>query len=190
MVATSVCLLRQHLWLSVTILCSLPPTFRLDEFPSLWFAGELWTEFLCFGGYSNLTQILAVTFFFSFFFSSFSHTHSMWKYPGQRSNPSHSCRHAGSLTRCKTAGAPLAAPFFLLNCQLQAQLHTLCCWAFCQCSAVGDAVRTDEKGPGRESPKRQHVKDRQGLDTGWIQEERGERPEEMLKWLHPLPPGF
>lgn len=56
---------------------------------------------------------ISCNIFFSFFFSSFSHTHSMWKYAGQRSNPSHSCRHAGSLTRCKTAGAPLAVPFFL-----------------------------------------------------------------------------
>lgn len=97
------------------------------------------------------------------------------------------------LNTLQDSGSSLSSTIFLtglLNCQLQAQLHTLCCWAFCPCSAVGDAVRTDEKGPGRESPKRQHVKDRQGLDTGWIQEERGERPEEMLKWLHPLPPGF
>lgn len=187
------CLLRHHLWLSVSILCSLPPTFRLDEFPSLWFAGELWTEFLYFGVYSNLTQILAVTFFFFFFLFLFQPHPQHVEVSRSEIESKPQLPPRWILNTLQDSGSSLSSTIFLtglLNCQLQAQLHTLCCWAFCPCSAVGDAVRTDEKGPGRESPKRQHVKDRQGLDTGWIQEERGERPEEMLKWLHPLPPGF
>ena len=42
----------------------------------------------------------------------FGHTHSIWKFPGQRLNPSHicnphhSCSNTRSLTHCATAGAP------------------------------------------------------------------------------------
>ena len=54
----------------------------------------------------------SLLFFFFFFFFFFCCTHNIWKFLGQRPNPSlrydlhRSCSNAGYLTRCATAGTP------------------------------------------------------------------------------------
>ena len=54
--------------------------------------------------------------FVCFVFSLFGHTHSIWKFPGQGSNPSqscnlhHSCSNTRPLTHCAGPGIKLAPP--------------------------------------------------------------------------------
>ena len=69
--------------------------------------------FMSFAKYEKFSTIIFPNLFLahiSFFF--FQHTHSIWKFPGQGSNPSHSCNlchscdNNRSLTHFTTVGAP------------------------------------------------------------------------------------